>query len=445
MTAPSRSDVHIVGAGAGFAGDRLEPARAMAASGGIDEIVFECLAERTLVSALRAREADSAAGGWDPRLARRLGPLLGQAVGGCRLISNMGAANPAGAVDATARLAREGGIRGLCLAAVQGDDLADRIDLVTWERPPQGRWLGAHAYLGMAGIQEALEAGAHVVLTGRVADSALFAAGAARAMAAEGDAVTLAGMLAIGHLLECSGQLTGGNLADPSGTALDAAALAGLAFPLATIHSDGSAELSLQPGHPGRLDRTTCTLQLLYEVHDPACYPTPDLCLDLSHVEFEELEGQCVRMSGALPVGVPERFKVVGFLEQPGQIVDAEVAYAGSGAYYRARVAAEVLERRLEAAGIRQRQIDLVGVDSVLGVASGPLATPPIELRVHVSAACGDQEEALMLEDEVYGLTLNGPAGGCAIRVECRPRIDTVTGFIAREHVSPRVDLEVVS
>jgi hypothetical protein len=429
--------VRRIACGAGFAGDRIEPAVALAASGEVDAVVLECLAERTLVPGLRARRSDPEAGA-DPRLRRRLAPLLPVArAKGCRVITNLGAANPAAAGREIARLARELGCPGLKVAAVLGDDVAAERERILWEEPVAGELVGAHAYLGTAGLVEAIAGGADVVVTGRVADSALFAAELIPHLV-PGEAA-LAGAIAVGHLLECSGQLTGGNFEPPGGGGLDAAAFADLGYPLARVMADGSAEIALLAGAPGHLDPMTCTLQLLYEVHDPAAYITPDLTIDLTGIRFDPVGPNRVRMSGARAAGRPAMLKVSGFVERPGAIADAEIGFAGRGALERARVAAETLRLRLGDWPAADLAIDLVGVDSILGGAS--LAPPAMlpELRVHVSARCVDGEAAQRIEDEVITLTLSGPAGGAAIRSERRPRIEVLTGFIPRELAPVRV------
>jgi hypothetical protein len=428
-----------LGAGAGFAGDRIEPAVHMARSGEVDAIGLECLAERTLINALRSRQA-SPEGGYDPRLRRRLQPLLPAARGHCRIVGNLGAANPAAAARAARALARELGAPELRIAAIVGDDVGARVGEVEWTTGVDGgEWIGAHVYLGMEPIVDALAQGADVVITGRVADSSLLAAAPVQALGLEGQA--LAGALAVGHLLECAGQLSGGNLSEPGLPDLTAAELARLGYPIAEIAPDGSALVRLLDGEPGRLDPIACTLQLLYEVHDPHAYITPDAILDLSGIRFEPIGTNRIRMSGARTTGAPATLKVIGFLARRGQVADIEIAYAGTGALARARSAAEVLRLRLEGGlEITGLRIDLVGVDSVLGAASAPLAAGPPELRVHVSARCPDGECAQWIEDEVYALTLSGPAGGCSVRSERRPNIETITGFLPRERVQPRID-----
>jgi len=430
---------YSIGAGAGFAGDRIEPAVRMAESGEVDAIALECLAERTLINALRARRI-SAEGGYDPRLVRRFRPLLPHVARGCRVVTNLGAANPAAAGRAARRLALALGLPALRIAAVIGDDVLERVREVEWTQPIEdGEWIGAHAYLGLESIVAALADGADVVVTGRVADSSLVAAAPMQALGLEGQA--LAGALAVGHLLECGGQLTGGNLTEPGVPDLPAEALASLGYPVADIAPDGSATIRLLDGQPGRLNVVSSTLQLLYEVHDPHAYFTPDAVLDFTGIRLEATGHNRVRMSGARAAPRPERLKVIGFLARRGVIADVEIAYAGTGALARARLAADVLRLRLaRELGLNDFLVDLVGVDSVLGAGSRPLVSEPPELRVHVSARCDDAEIAQAVEDEVYALTLSGPSGGSGLRSERRPRVESITGFLPRDQVVGRIE-----
>jgi hypothetical protein len=433
MLGRSKSN-RTVGCGAGFAGDRTDPAVELAASGLVDAVVLECLAERTLVPGIRARTADPEAGA-DPRLRRRLRPLLTAArANDCRVISNLGAANPASAARQVAALASEIGCGGLRVAALVGDDVLSLANHVDWQEPIQGELLGAHAYLGSDGIVEAITRGADVVVTGRTADSALFSAEAARILGNDPDA--LAGATTVGHLLECSGQITGGNF-DPIGEAgLSAADYANLGFPLASVNPDGSAEIFLLDGKPGIVDVMNCTLQLLYEVHDPSAYVTPDVIIDFTGIALQQIGANRVRVSGAKARGKPERLKVSGFIDLPGFIADVEIGFAGIGALRRGRVAADALRLRLGFIADEDIRIDLVGVNSILGEASTLAAAPPAEVRVHVSARCATAEMAQIVEDEVYALTLSGPAFAGSVRSERRPRLDVVDGLIDLSLVS---------
>jgi hypothetical protein len=428
---------YSVGCGAGFAGDRIDPAVALARSGQVDAIGLECLAERTIVPAIRARAAN-AEGGADPRLRRRLTPLLPPArESGCKIISNLGAANPPAAGRAIAALARELGCLGMRVAAVEGDDVTGLLEHIAWTEPMDGQLIGAHAYIGADALVGPLAEGADVVVCGRAADSALFAAPLLPHL--NGSPDSLAAALTVGHLLECSGQLTGGNFEAPGVPPLTAEELANLGYPLAHVMRDGSAELTILDGAPGLVDRMTCTVQLLYEVHDPAAYITPDAIVDFTSVRFQQIGRNRVRMTGPTHRGVPPTLKVSGFVARRGIIADIEIGFAGTGAYERTRRAADTLQLRLANWPESDIRIDIVGVNSILGGASVPTNALPAEARLHVSAVCADEAHALVVEDEVYALTLSGPAAGAGVRSEQRARIDTLTGFIPRALVKPTV------
>ena len=433
--------VYSVGAGAGFAGDRTDQAVKLARSGQVNALGLECLAERTIVPAIRARSANPEAGA-DPRLRRRLVGLLPAGRGtGCKIITNLGAANPPAAGRAIAALARELGCGGMRVAAVEGDDVTALLEQIAWTEPLDGDLIGAHAYIGADALLGPIVAGADVVVCGRAANSALFAAPLLPHLDGSPDA--LAAALTIGHLLECSGQVTGGNFEAPGEVPLSAEDLANLGYPIAHVRRDGSADITILDNAAGRVDRLTCTVQLLYEVHDPSAYITPDAIVDFTTVRFEQVGRNRVRMTGPKHRGVPPTLKVSGFVARRGIIADLEIGFAGTGAYERTRRAADVLRLRLSDWPEADIRIDVVGVDSILGGASVPTNALPAETRLHVSAVCADEAQALIVEDEVYALTISGPAGGAGVRSERRPRIDTLTGFIPRELVKPIVHWSV--
>jgi len=231
-----------IGAGAGYSGDRIEPAVELAARGGLDYLVFECLAERTIALAQEALRRDPEAG-FDPLLAARFRAVLRPCVANkVKVVTNMGAANPAGAVRAAVAIARDMGLSGLKIAAVTGDDVADALrsrDLPLIET--QGRvadvaprMVSANAYLGAEPIVSALAGGADIVITGRVSDPALFLAPLMHAFSWRADDWDRLGKgTLVGHLLECAGQITGGYFVDPGYK--QAPDLARLGFPLAEV------------------------------------------------------------------------------------------------------------------------------------------------------------------------------------------------------------------
>ncbi|GAA5117332.1 acyclic terpene utilization AtuA family protein [Pseudonocardia adelaidensis] len=424
-----------IGAGAGFAGDRLEPAVELAERAGLADIVLECLAERTIALGQGRRLADPATG-HDPRLPARFERLLPVALAhGVRVITNMGAANPlqAGRVtrDLLARLSSTARV-----GVVTGDDVLDRLDL---DAPAEdGRPLRAHgevvsanAYLGADAVLPALDAGSDVVVTGRVADSSLFLAPLAHRLGFDlaDPRVAAAGTL-VGHLLECAGQLTGGYFADPG--VKDVPGLADLGFPYADVAADGTAEYGKLPGTGGVLDRATVREQLLYEITDPTAYQTPDVVLDLRRVTVEQVGPDRVRVAGARGRPRPDRLKVsVGY--RAGHKVEAEISYSGPRADRRAALAAEVLAERLAGLAVRPR-IDVLGV-------APPDADEHAECRVRVAALATDPAMLDTVGHEVEALYTNGPAGGGGVRVFTGEIIGVVSTLVPRSAVAPAVTI----
>jgi len=251
-----------IGSGAGYSGDRIEPAIELAQQGDLDYLVFECLAERTIALAQQARLADPHSG-YDPLLGARMRgvlPFVGATASGRRLriISNMGAANPLAAVAEVQRIAAELGLPGLKVIAVLGDDVLETLRARPEWVLDNGQTLGslgqrlisANAYLGAQGIVDALRADADVVITGRVADPSLFLAPQIFEFGwAEDDWLRLGRGTLVGHLLECAGQVSGGYFADPG--VKNVAGLARLGFPLAEVDAQGAALITKVKGSGG--------------------------------------------------------------------------------------------------------------------------------------------------------------------------------------------------
>ncbi|CRM60368.1 acyclic terpene utilization AtuA family protein [Pseudomonas sp. 8 R 14] len=435
-----------IGSGAGYSGDRIEPAVELAELGDLDYLVFECLAERTIALAQQARISDPQ-GGYDPLLSermRRVLPFVGQHEGRRRLrvITNMGAANPVSAALEVRRIAHELGL-GLKVVAVVGDDVLDVL------RPEQvldnGRTLGslgarlisANAYLGVDCILDALRADADVVITGRVADPSLFLAPQVFEFGwAMDDWQRLGRGTLVGHLLECAGQVSGGYFADPGFKDVDD--LARLGFPLAEIDAEGEAVITKVAGSGGRVSRATCTEQLIYEVHDPAAYLTPDVTADFSQVGFDEEGVDRVRAHGAAGRARPEQLKVsVGYLD--GWIGEGQMSYGGPGAVARAQLARDVVLKRLQLMGVKMQDVraELIGMDSLHGPRS---SVEPWEVRLRVAARCEDRSEAVRVGNEVETLYTNGPSGGGGASKSVRQVVAVASLLLPRDAVNPRIE-----
>ena len=336
-----------IGAGAGYAGDRIDPAQALAERGGLDALVFECLAERTIALA-QLRRARDPGHGYDPLLQARMCAVLPACVRqGVRVISNMGAANPEAAGQAVLAVARELGLPRLRVAVVTGDDVLGWVrthDVALMECPGAARaselgerLISANAYLGAEALLPALTTGADVVITGRVADPALFLAPLMHAFGWRADDWPQLGQgVLVGHLLECAAQVSGGYLADPGH--LDVPDLHDVGFPLAEVQPDGSAVITKLDGTGGRVDRLSCTAQLLYEIEDPARYLQPDVVADFSGVRLEEVGPSRVRATGASGQPRPDLLKAtLGYRD--GWIGEGQISYAGPGARERGALA----------------------------------------------------------------------------------------------------------
>lgn len=435
-----------IGCGAGYSGDRIDPAVELAARGTIGWLVFECLAERTIALAQKARRIDPTHG-FDPLLEERMEAVLPLCVqNGIRIVSNMGAANPLAAVHQTKAIAQSLGLPSLRIAAVTGDDVLPLIRQHPELRGdelvgiPEEKLVSANAYLGAQPIVEALRAGAHVVLTGRVADPALFLAILIHEFGWPSDDWTTLGQgTVIGHLLECAGQLTGGYFADPGLS--DVPNLARLGFPIAEVREDGSAVLSKVEGSGGFLSRATCIEQLLYEIQDPSAYLTPDVVADFSHVSLEETAPNRVHVSGGRGAPRPDTLKVsVGY--EDGFIGEGQISWAGPGALARARLARDILAERLAAWQITERRFDFIGLNAIHGEALSPPSPEPWEVRLRATGRSPSKKAAAMIPREVEALYTNGPASGGGVTGSVRETIAIASTLIPRDAVHPAVHYE---
>ncbi len=445
MTAKQPERRVRIGAGAGYSGDRIEPAVELAEHGQLDYLVFECLAERTIAIAQQARRQDPSLG-YDPLLDARMRAVLPVAVPkGVRIVSNMGAANPRAAARRTARIAQSLGVAGLKVAAVEGDDVLDVVLRGAFRFEESGddvaayrdRIVSANAYLGAAPIVDALAAGADVVLTGRVADPSLFAAPLIHAFGWRmDDWDTLGAATVVGHLLECAGQVTGGYFADPGYK--DVPNLARLGFPIGEVAADGSVVITKVPHAGGRVSAATCKEQLLYEIHDPARYLQPDVVADFTHVTVAEEAADRVRVTGGRGTARPDTLKVsVAYVD--GWIGEGQISYGGPGALERARLALGIVRERLALTGVAATELrfDLIGVDALYGDATPAVRGEPAEVRVRVAGRAASAGEAARIGNEVETLYTNGPASGGGAFKSTREVIAVQSVLLPRAAVTP--------
>jgi hypothetical protein len=441
-----------IGSGAGYAGDRLEPALELIEKGGVDYISFECLAERTIAIAQMAMLKDPSKG-YNDLLSYRMEQVIPLAwKHKVKVITNMGAANPRAAVKVCCEIARQKGIQGIKIAAVEGDDIMAKLDgyrdAQVWEtkkplKELDGQVVSANVYLGVSGIVEALRQGADIVITGRVADPAIFMAPLIHEFGWKMDDWDILGKgTAVGHLLECAGQLTGGYYAEPGKKDVPDCHLLG--FPIAEVSEDGTFFVTKVAGAGGLVTPHTCTEQLLYELHDPTNYLTPDVAADFSGVTFTQTEKDVVQVRGATGKERPQTLKVsIGYKDC--FIGDGEISYGGPGCVDRAKLAGEIAVKRLKMRGIPidELKVDLIGVNSLFWSAQRPCGTPD-EVRLRVSARTKDRTSAARIGEEVEALYTNGPAGGCGAVKAVREIISVASILVDRSGIEAKVTLEEV-
>src|SRR4249920_2338195 len=436
-----------IGSGAGYSGDRIEPAIELAEKGDIQYLVFECLGERTVALAQQARMKNPDSG-YDPLLEERMRAVLPLCASkGIKIVTNMGAANPEAAARKTADIAKSLGLSALKIAAIVGDDVLDACkdgDLPIMEfdgtiRQLGNRLLSANAYLGAEPMAQALTAGADIVITGRASDPALFLAPMIDAFGWAMDDWNLLGQGTVaGHLLECAGQITGGYFADPGYK--DVAGLARLGFPIGEVGEDGSLVITKVKGSGGAVTAQTCKEQLLYEVHDPVRYFQPDVVADFSQVRVEEIAPDRVRVSGGRGTKRTDTLKVsVGYVDS--FIGEGQISYAGPGALARGRLALEIVRERLKLTGVATSELrfDLVGVDSLHGPQVSAQSSEPYEVRVRVAGRTESLREAVRIGNEVETLYTNGPAAGGGAWKSARDVVAVASVLLPRELATPQI------
>jgi hypothetical protein len=438
----------LIGCGAGFSGDRTDVARAVVdtliASNQPSVLMFETLAERTLALAQLAKDKDPSKG-YEPLLEAMLEPVLADCLKhGIRIVSNFGAANPAGAAQCIEQLAKRLGARPPRIAVVFGDDVMTQEHLPLLQQAcgeawPEAQVVSANAYIGAQPIAQALLAGADIVVTGRVADPSL-ALGPVAAYYSwywdEWDKLARATMA--GHLLECGAQVSGGYFADPGFK--DVPGLSNVGFPIAEIDPKGICTISKAANTGGCVTAQTVKEQLLYEVHDPAAYLTPDVIADISQAQVIELGPDKVRLEGVKGHPRPASLKV-NVCATAGWLAEAEISYAGAHALQRAQLADQVIEQRI--GHLSAIRTDFIGVMSILGDDRSTwkkdqhmLCVDARDIRVRWAWERATHAEAELLCREVNALYTCGPGGGGGVRTTVRPRLNTVSCLIGQQHVS---------
>lgn len=394
-----------IGGGQGFYGDGHLPLQALLADG-VDYLVCEALAELTLAILQKDRQRDESLG-YTRDLPLYVAAAIGDLLDGrTKLVTNAGGINPIGAGRAVVGALRAHDVGGLKVATVVGDDVRPHGDALSLPDDT----LFANAYLGARPIVEALEGGADIVITGRVADASLFLAPLIFEFGwTADDWDRLAGGVAGGHLLECSGQVTGGNY---SGDWWNALGDELVGFPIGEFEPDGSFVVTKPAGTGGRVSFDTVREQLLYEVHDPTAYLNPDVTVDLASARLDDLGDDRVRVSGVRGAPPPATYK--GLVCRPGGwSAELRATYGWPDAEAKARTAVRYLRRRAEAIGVdvKEWHEEYFGAGAFGGptVPAPPDGWEPPEVIARLVWRCDTAEEASRLAREAGLLGLSGP------------------------------------
>src|SRR5579875_1689233 len=420
--------------GLGFYGDSWRPIKTSIERGHVQYVASDHLAELTLAILQKDRQRDPNLGytrDFVPMLAGFLPIAIPR---GVKFILNAGGLNPMAARAVLLNALKKFGVK-LKVGVVLGDSVLERLDelqamgvslahMDTGEdiATVRERLLFASAYLGARPLVEALDAGADIVLTGRVADAALFLAPIMHELRWRWDDWDkLAQGMVVGHLLECSGQATGGNFGGDWRAIPD---LAHIGYPIAEVWENGEALITKAPGTGGRVNFDTLREQLLYEVHDPAHYLTPDVDVDMTTLRMEEVGPDQVRVTGARGRPAPETLKIVAGYND-GVMGQAMIGYAWPDALAKAQAAAQIIQQQMEEMGLKSEEtiVEYLGYNSI----HGPLADPTLaanlnEVYLRIAVHCSDRREAAKLGRLFPPLALSGPPfiGGAGGMVEPR-------------------------
>jgi Protein of unknown function (DUF1446). len=413
-----------IASGAGFGGDRIEPALDIIKQDAADYIMFECLAERTIALAQK-KKLDNPELGYNPLLDYRMKkviPLLKKHP--IKIITNMGAANPVAAAKRIYELACESDMEDLKVAVIIGDNVIESIkrfyDHEIMENGEKlesldGKIISANAYIGGRSISRALAKGADIVVTGREADPLLCSGPLMYEFGKSYEDYEFLGKTVVaGHLLECGGQVTGGDFADPGKK--DVPDLWNLGFPIVEFEESGDFTISKLPDTGGMVTEATVKEQLLYEIQDPANYITPDVIADFSNLKTEQIKKDTVKVTGGSGKAATKTYKVsVGY--EDGYIGTGEISYGGRNCLARGNLCIRIIEEHMKelADRVLEQRLDMIGVNSLFGNTSA-IPTEPAEVRIRLAIRTENREDAKEAGREIESLYTNGPAGGGGAR-----------------------------
>ena len=444
--------------GQGFWGDSVDAPLELLTGGPIDYLGMDYLAEVTLSIMMRQKLKNPAAGYATDFLdfARRALPLLVER--NVRVVTNAGGLNPRACRAKLFELARELGVSGLRVGVVEGDDLLARLPALVagghaMKNMDSGepletvvdRVTSANAYIGARPVAAALAQGAQIVLCGRVTDTALALGPLVHEFGwAEDDWHRLAAGTIVGHILECGAQATGGNFT----RFWEVPELWNVGYPIAEVGEDGAFTVTKHPGTGGLVTVDTVAEQLVYEMGDPKGYVTPDVTADFSSIRLQQEGADRVRVSGVRG-GPKTPFLKLSASYLDGYKASGQVTVSGPRAVEKATLAAEIVWKRLERAGVRfaeeDRAVELLGASAVLpGILSAPDDPPEVVLRLAVRDR--DRAKVDRFGKEIAPLVTAGPPGVTGF-AGGRPKAQEVVAYwpalVDRREVEPGLEVSV--
>lgn len=411
-----------IGAAQGFYGDSLDGAIANVKYGNIQYLSFDCLAELTMAILAKDKQKQSDTGFTKDIIPamKVLLPLVKEK--GIKILTNAGGINPIGAQRVVLEIAKNLGLHDLKIAVVTGDDVLPKLDELLdtgisfrdletgklFTKELREKLLFANAYIGASPIVEALKQGADIVISGRTTDTAQFLAPLIYEFSwDDNDWDRLASGVFMGHLLECSAQSTGGNF---SGNWEEIEGFERMGYPIAEVSENGEFVITKPKECGGLVTKETIKEQMLYEIHDPSAYITPDVIVDITNVHLTEMGPDEVKVSGVKGKPKPDQLKIVMGYEN-GYLGQVLVGYSWPDALKKAKAADQIIRKMLEQKGISYEEIrtDFLGFDSL----HGPLATEPNdhinEIYIRMSVRSNDKHKADFFRRLFPPLALNGP------------------------------------
>jgi len=408
-----------IGAAQAFYGDKLKPAMELAERGNVKYLCFDCLAELTLAILQKDRQRDPNLG-YTRDVVPVMKALLPICVAkGIKLITNAGGINPRAAAAAVAKVARDLGLK-VRIATVVGDDLLGRVAELRAQgsissmsgSAESGEELSkltfANAYLGAAPIYEALQQGADVVITGRTTDTAQYHAAAAHGLGWKLDDLNRAAQgVVLGHILECTAQATGGNF---SGRWWEVDKLENIGYPLAEVYADGSFIVGKPDGTGGLVSVDTIREQLLYEIHDPKTFISPDVIIDMTTIKLEDAGPNKVRVSGASGRAAPPTLKVVGGYPN-GYAGEGRMVYTWPDALPKARKTEELFRKLVAIEGIKALEIraEYFGLNAIHEGNAQPPSGEPAEVVLRLAVRTESERDAAKIGRILPPLAIGGP------------------------------------